>query len=274
MCRCIPPSPLRRVVRCIRRPAAVLWACLGLQHLVCTHDRFLFLVESATALAVVFGTAAMVDAYNYSDWTFPPWNFVLWNAVNSGAVRYGSHPWHWYVTQGLPTVFGPGLALPLVVGQWHAWRTQKARPLSRIVALIVAVYSTQAHKEFRFVLPALPLLAIFSGHGLAKLNAPLLPEPNTRASTRQENTSSWRSCSTGCLAWTWLLLLNIPLALYFGLWVIIQEETIQYPESRKLVLTPIRQGNRTCRRNAPNRMRINFVQTRPTINPRRGNSSR
>ena len=77
----------------LRPPAAALWACLGLHHLASTDDRARFLGEAVVAVLGVLGASAVLDAWCYGQWTFPPLNFVRWNVLSGGAARYGTHPW-------------------------------------------------------------------------------------------------------------------------------------------------------------------------------------
>ncbi len=40
-------------------------------------------------------------------------------SLNISGVHYGSHSWHWYLSQGLPPLLGP-LLLPLLTGLRNA----------------------------------------------------------------------------------------------------------------------------------------------------------
>ena len=33
-----------------------------------------------------------------------PWEFFRFNLLAGASAQYGTHPWHWTFTQGLPTV--------------------------------------------------------------------------------------------------------------------------------------------------------------------------
>ena len=69
------------------------------------------------------------------------------------------------------------------------------------------------------MLPALPLVTVFAGHGLSLL-APQRPAAEVfPEKVAKHPKPRSQSCSgIGRLAWMGLLLLNAPLALYFGLW--------------------------------------------------------
>ena len=152
----------------IRPTAALYWLPLALTE--CARApasaggcfRFVF-AKRAPVGAVALGAAACVDRLFYGAWTFVPWNFVRFNLLEGGSAAYGAHPWHWYVTQGAPvvaTVFLPlavvgcvreGVREPAVVGVWT-----------------VLGHSLVAHKEFRFLMPALPSALTAAGAGLAR----------------------------------------------------------------------------------------------------------
>jgi hypothetical protein len=91
--------------------------------------------------AVVSATVA-VDSLCYGAPTLAAWNFfkinlwevsastVMTKSANIGeetscwqskARLYGTHPWHWYFSQGLPAVLTSHLLL-MVVGTWNVAR--------------------------------------------------------------------------------------------------------------------------------------------------------
>jgi phosphatidylinositol glycan class B len=41
-----------------------------------------------------------------------PWNFFRVNVLSGVSAHYGVHPPHWYVTQGIPVIFGFVAAVP------------------------------------------------------------------------------------------------------------------------------------------------------------------
>jgi phosphatidylinositol glycan class B len=44
-----------------------------------------------------------VDYLFYGELTFVPWNFVKFNVAHNISAFYGTHPFHWYLTQGNTT---------------------------------------------------------------------------------------------------------------------------------------------------------------------------
>lgn len=50
--------------------------------------------------------AGMVDRVCYGQWVWVQYNFLKFNVFHNIASFYGSHPAHWYLSQGLPVVLG------------------------------------------------------------------------------------------------------------------------------------------------------------------------
>ena len=103
----------------------------------------------------------------------PQLNFMGFNMLAQGAQRYGKHPWHWYASRAAPFILG-SLGLPLLPALLDVLRggtgapgARNCRRLLLCAALVVGLYSTQAHKEYRFILPAFPLILIVIGHAMA-----------------------------------------------------------------------------------------------------------
>lgn len=46
---------------------------------------------------------------SFFQWTLVQFNFLKLNIFHGVADFYGSHPWHWYFSQGFAVVIGPHL---------------------------------------------------------------------------------------------------------------------------------------------------------------------
>lgn len=119
------------------------------------------------------GVAAVVDRYFYGFWTLPWLGNFHFNVVLHRASLYGTHPWHWYFTAGLPAV--TGLLLPFGVYDLaccgyccccctddNDHNNYGRRNLWIIILSYLVAMSTNAHKEFRFLLPIVPLWCVVS----------------------------------------------------------------------------------------------------------------
>ncbi|KAJ9463394.1 GPI mannosyltransferase 3 [Diplonema papillatum] len=110
------------------------------------------------------------------------WEFFKFNFLSGRSAVFGTHPWHWYLTQGLPAVLGPTLFW--TVRGAVSSRATGARHLTAIVAFTVAVYSLIGHKEFRFLLPAVYPCFILAAIALADPDhAEPTPASEIRATT-------------------------------------------------------------------------------------------
>ena len=120
----------------------------------------LLLVGGAIPLAVL-------GVLDWLTWSVP-FNSIIENFhANIIAGRshiYGTSPWHWYAHQflsrwGIAAVVLAGLAL---LGA-------RQQPLPLLVALVIVVsHSAIAHKEYRFLYPAIPLLVLSAALGSAE----------------------------------------------------------------------------------------------------------
>lgn len=154
-------------VSCAIRPAAALyWLPIFIEEAVKSRSRVSFIAKEAVPIgAVVLALSACVDRVFYGRWELVPWNFFKFNALEGGGALYGSHPWHWNLTQGYPaiaTVFIP-LAVMSCVGK------KRWAPLT-VIGWTVLGYSVPSHKEFRFLLPALAPALAAAGAQLASFS--------------------------------------------------------------------------------------------------------
>ncbi|KAF9802934.1 hypothetical protein SFRURICE_015531 [Spodoptera frugiperda] len=146
----------------LRPTSAPLWAVLGAYNLLTTNQsRLKLIVRTYVPIALVCGGALVaLDSYYYGRLIVTPWEFFRFNVLHDIASFYGQHPWHWYLTQGIPAVLGVNV-IPVLWATVQILRRPKENKIGSLlltaVALYVAVYSFIPHKEFRFVLPLLPI---------------------------------------------------------------------------------------------------------------------
>jgi len=146
--------------------------------------------------AISIGFSTIIDRLFYGRWVIVPLKFLQVNVLYGIGNFYGTHPWHWYFTQGFTTI---GFTLlPLgCLGIW--WCERKKRALSYLMIWINLVYSFLSHKEFRFVHPALPLLHVYCGFAISYM-------------MRHYPARKYQVLVLS------LLLLNVPMAAYFSFW--------------------------------------------------------
>ncbi len=184
----------------LRPTVAIFWLPLVLHHLsrMFTTDRdigtFLFRMLPAAASVLILTTA--VDSWMYGGITCVPWNFFRVNVLSDVASHYGVHPFHWYLTQGLPVVFGFVSAAPFAIScVRRSLGGGGGCGVARAVLFTIAVYSCLGHKEFRFLLPIVPIGSCFAADFLSR-----------KATTQL----SIRACALI------LLMINVPASMYFS----------------------------------------------------------
>lgn len=169
---------------CVRFTSLAAWIPIGI---------IIVLRKNTTAkqkLATLFGLCAAngllgvllgccVDRYFFGFWAVPFLGNFHFNAILGLGSLYGTHPMLWYIYAGIPAICG--IALPMFV--WEVLLLlRKSRPRTNdaegirprltvfwIIASYTILHSFTEHKEFRFLLPVLPLMFILAGHAMVKL---------------------------------------------------------------------------------------------------------
>ena len=147
----------------IRFTSCIAFVVIGII-LATRRGHFLTYIIFPCALFGVLGISAamLVDRYFYGFWTIPLLGNIHFNVIEGNAELYGTHPWHWYFTAGLPAV--SGLLFPFVLKAFCGraasyWQ----HTLSMIMLSYLSVLSFSGHKEFRFIQPILPLVCLLVG---------------------------------------------------------------------------------------------------------------
>ncbi|XP_055135190.2 GPI mannosyltransferase 3 isoform X7 [Symphalangus syndactylus] len=176
----------------IIRPTAVIpWTPLLFRHF-CQEPRKLDLIlhHFLPVGFVTLSLSLMIDRIFFGQWTLVQFNFLKFNVLQNLGTFYGSHPWHWYFSQGFPVILGTHLPF-FIHGCYLA--PKRYRILLVTVLWTLLVYSMLSHKEFRFLYPVLPFCMVFCGYSLTHLK-------------------TWKKP-----ALSFLFLSNLFLALYTGL---------------------------------------------------------
>ncbi|KAM0841785.1 hypothetical protein ACQ4PT_058791 [Festuca glaucescens] len=186
----------------VRPTSAITWLYVGLLDFIQTKSkcRLLFL-EVIPLGAIILAVTTFLDWWMYGSRVIVPLNFLKFNLFSSGGDYYGTHVFHWYFTQGFPSMIWTFLPL-LVFGVINSreWR------ISGLIAWVLGVYSLLGHKEFMFVLPVLPLALMFSGYCLASMSQ-----------FKGKSLHEKRHFSKLQLSVILLVITNVPMALYMSL---------------------------------------------------------
>uniref|UniRef100_A0A0R3RKB5 Mannosyltransferase n=1 Tax=Elaeophora elaphi TaxID=1147741 RepID=A0A0R3RKB5_9BILA len=182
----------------IRPTAILIWIPFGLWHLWRSDSLVELFCTCLSACFPVLFIVIILDSVAYGKLTFTTWNFIRFNVLEGGSSHFGSHPWYWFISQGLPAVLTIHL-IPIFWGIIIAVRN-RCIPFAffSAPALYVTIHSLIAHKEHRFLLPIIPFLCIFAG----------IFFHNNLSHTMKKCHTLWIRL---------LLVVNVFLAAYFGL---------------------------------------------------------
>ncbi|KAJ6226426.1 gpi mannosyltransferase 3 [Anaeramoeba flamelloides] len=101
----------------IRPTSAIIFGCLGLWSLKKLNNwnhrfKFLFVIV-APIFVSVFILSTIIDTIMFKRPTIVFWNFLKFNLLSGNSEIYGTHPWHWYLSQGIPAILTSFLPLLL-----------------------------------------------------------------------------------------------------------------------------------------------------------------
>ncbi|WP_244238623.1 hypothetical protein, partial [Corallococcus terminator] len=136
--------------------------CLGLLGVLLARRQWR---EAGWALAVLSGWAlafGLLDKLTWGRWFHSAIVYLDFNLVQGKAASFGTKPFEFYFR-----ILGramPGLSM--LVGALALVGLPRARGLAAVTAAFLLLHSLQPHKELRFLVPALPLLAALAGVGL------------------------------------------------------------------------------------------------------------
>ncbi|XP_031425471.1 GPI mannosyltransferase 3 [Clupea harengus] len=153
----------------VRPTALIVWLPLLAFHFWKDNNKLRLIIHHCLPIAALtLGLSILIDSLIHGQWILVQWNFIKFNIFHNVAEFYGSHPWHWYFTQGFVVVLGPHLPFFL---HGCSLASKRYRILLFTIAWTLIIYSLLAHKEFRFIYPILPICIIFCGTSLASLKA-------------------------------------------------------------------------------------------------------
>jgi phosphatidylinositol glycan class B len=150
-------------IACMVRPTTVIiWLPLCIYHFVfvLSYQKMAVVVKNYILIGLIVAAAGtLLDTYFYEKIHFTPLRFLEANVMYGINAFYGTHPLHWYITIGIPVVLGCHL-VPFLLGAF--WALAQNRGSVEMVLVLVIVWTVASlslvpHKEFRFLLPLLPM---------------------------------------------------------------------------------------------------------------------
>ncbi|MGC2201080.1 MAG: hypothetical protein WA633_13175, partial [Stellaceae bacterium] len=123
------------------------------------------LVATFLGAAVIVGAAGLLDALTLGQPWASLWRYILYNLYYGVSSTFGVEPW-WYYLLGELNVWSGAAPTLLLLAAIGAWRLPM---LLAVLIVIIAVHSGIAHKEYRFIYPAVVLVTVLAGLGLAQM---------------------------------------------------------------------------------------------------------
>jgi len=174
------PALRLAALACLLRPTAVLllapYAALSLHALPFPAAARLLPRAALAAAAALAAGAALDTACSRAllgtaspRLVLSPLAFLHFNLLSGGAAAFGTHPGHWYLSQGLPAVLGTQAPLLLMGCFRAAVAGGDASALAASLAAALGALSLCGHKEHRFLLPFMPGCAALSGCAAARI---------------------------------------------------------------------------------------------------------
>lgn len=171
-----------RLALCLLTVAGIIFRS-ELALFLATHTLFLLVTGRASLpreiipagiLGLVIGLASTISVDSFFWQQFPLWPELAafkFNVVSGQASAWGTQPWHFYFSNAIPRLLlNPAtylLCIPLALIQ-PATRAATSFLLTPSLAF-VALFSLQPHKEWRFILYAVPALTAAAALGASYL---------------------------------------------------------------------------------------------------------
>ncbi|CAK9820889.1 GPI mannosyltransferase 3 [Anthophora plagiata] len=147
---------------CMIRPTAtVIWLPLCFYHICTSSQNKLKLIFHYIIIGIICCfSSILLDSYCYGILVISPWEFFRVNVLYKIGDFYGTQHLLWYIFCGLPVLLGCYyIVFLLCIWQImkHPSRFYHQAILLIVITWTIFVYSLLAHKEFRFLLPLLPM---------------------------------------------------------------------------------------------------------------------
>ncbi|VEN61997.1 unnamed protein product [Callosobruchus maculatus] len=156
----------------IRPTCAIVWIPLCICHLLINkEDSFSVIIQRYVPIGLsVLCVSITIDSLAYGRFLITPYEFLKFNLFQDIGAFYGVQPWHWYLSTGFPAILGIQF-LPFFMACLVVLKNRSNHPNELVIlgtmVFTLAVYSVLPHKEFRFILPLLPLVFYVSSRFLS-----------------------------------------------------------------------------------------------------------
>ncbi|OWB68911.1 hypothetical protein B5S30_g4304 [[Candida] boidinii] len=150
----------------------------GILFLVSIFQKQIKLINGLKYLIIggLIGLAStfFIDSFFWGERTIPELESFYYNVIEGKSSNWGTEPWYYYLTFYLPKLFlkNPVVLLTIVPGfffDFVNFRVGTIKSISITSILFVLVMSLQPHKEWRFIIYAIPGLTLSSANTTVKI---------------------------------------------------------------------------------------------------------
>lgn len=139
---------------------------------------FQVLLQAVGAFLVSGVINTAIDFYFYGDFVFPLLKFLKFNFQTPLSKFYGIAQWHFHFSQSLPIILGYSIPYFLfglfitnkMIKRYGSCISNPFNQLRTVLLVNILVFSSLAHKEFRFLFPLQPIFLLFSTYGVLKVD--------------------------------------------------------------------------------------------------------
>lgn len=159
-----------------RSELIVLSATICFTLLVAQRLTFWHLIKTAFwTFVIALVVTVPVDSFFWQRWIYPEWSVFWFNTVENKSHLWGTLPFHWYFSSALPKILN--ITLPIAVVALFTWKPYMPSTLSSwtlwqillpFIGYILG-YSFLPHKEWRFIMYAIPAFNLLGAVGLESL---------------------------------------------------------------------------------------------------------
>ncbi|XP_043788167.1 GPI mannosyltransferase 3 [Apis laboriosa] len=147
---------------CMIRPTAIIvWLPLCFYHLYTNlQNKWKIICQYSVICIICCVTSILLDTYCYGILVISPWEFFRMNILHKIGNSYGTQHFLWYIICGLPVLLGCYYIVFLLC-IWQIMKHPSFFHYQAVMLFVIcwtlSIYSLLSHKEFRFLLPLLPM---------------------------------------------------------------------------------------------------------------------
>ncbi|NHJ31898.1 MAG: hypothetical protein FK732_03455, partial [Asgard group archaeon] len=123
----------------------------------------------------------ILDLFTWGGFLHSPINFFRYNIIEGLSAIHGSSPWYTYLTgfySDFASYFAPLLIMFFTFGFTYKKKVKTKIMILTIITFWIIVFSSLAHKEFRFIMAILPLCMIMVAAGIERVVTTLQSKRN------------------------------------------------------------------------------------------------